>query len=200
MAKLPDYPPDVISKRWEPYLAALGRVAHTWNHFQDALGHLFVRVANLDNSVGFGIWYSTPDDRAQRRMLQTVIDALPEDEFKEYPTVKADLAWILEEANKIADKRNDAVHAPCMLTIGNGKFELAPSWFYGHPRALKLRGKDILKEFSWCDQRASTLTNYARAAATALSSRQGTWPERPLMPTLGQRSTHRESHRPRSQK
>ncbi len=106
MPKLPS-PTDAeaeIEKIWEPYISALGRVAHSWNHLQDALGHLFIVIANLDNTTGFAIWYSTQDDRAQRRMLRAAIEKLLDEDLDQYPTAKDDLLWITDEANKIAYK------------------------------------------------------------------------------------------------
>ena len=197
MPKLPS-PTDAeaeIEKIWEPYISALGRVAHSWNHLQDALGHLFIVIANLDNTTGFAIWYSTQDDRAQRRMLRAAIEKLLDEDLDQYPTAKDDLLWITDEANKIANKRNDAIHAPCSMIIGDEGFEIIPVQFYGHPRARNLSGKDILKEFEWYERQADTLAKYARVAATVLSSHSDTWPEKPLMPTLGQHSIHRESRR-----
>ncbi len=191
---------DEIEKKWKPYIAALGRVAHSWNHLQDALGHLFVVITNLNNTAGFAIWYSTHDDRAQRRMLRAVIEQLSDDDLKRYPTAKEDLLWVANEADKIGYKRNDAIHAPCSMAIGDKGFELTPVQFYGHPRARNLSGKDILKEFEWCERQADTLARYARTAATVLSERQEAWPEKPLMPTLGQHSNHRESRRPKHPK
>jgi hypothetical protein len=63
------------------YVSALGRVAHSWNTLQEALGELFWTVTEMDKATAFAVWYSTPNDRAQRGMLSAAIDAKMPDPF-----------------------------------------------------------------------------------------------------------------------
>lgn len=189
-----DYPTDKeIEKEWEPYIKALGRVANSWNHLQETLRHLFVVVADIDDSVGFAIWYSANDDRTQRKMLEAVLKIIPSEKIEQFPTAISDLNWLTSTANVIADKRNTAIHAPCTMEIIDGKFTVVPLTFQGHPRAKNLAGKNIIKEFQWYEKQADALAKWARKATTALSPPLGTWPEKPLMPTQGQRTNHRKT-------
>ena len=181
------YPTDAeIEEKWEPYIYALGEVANSWNHLQEELGHLFVVVGGMDNSVGFAIWHSTPNDRAQREMLRSLSKTLDHDFADQHQSAETDIKWLLNRVDALATKRNDAIHAPCSLALGNGDFELVSLNFFGHPRARNLSGKDIIKEFSWYQKQADTLAAYARRLYTVWGSRQGTWPERPAMPSLEQ--------------
>lgn len=190
-----------IKATWEPYVAALGRVAHAWNYLQEALGHLFAQVTGFDSQISCAIWYSSNSDRTQRQMLRAAIEALPEDHWgSQLPTARDDIIWLIKKADEVAIKRNDAIHAPCSITISKRGFEISPAYFFGNPRARRLQDKDILKEFVWYELTAETLTRFARDATTAISPEQSAWPEKPLMPTLGQRQSHRESRRSRPPK
>ena len=190
-----------IKATFEPYIVALGKVAHAWNYLQEALGHLFAQVTGFDSKIPYAIWYSSNDDRTQRRMLRAAIEALPEDHWgSRLPTARDDIIWLINEADKVAIKRNNAIHAPCSMAIRARGFEIIPAYFFGNPRARSLQDKNILKEFTWYELSADTLTRFARNATTAIASEQSAWPEKPLMPILGQRQSHRESRRSRPPK
>ena len=182
-----------IKATWEPYVAALGKVAHAWNYLQEALGHLFTQVTGFGSKIPYAIWYSSNNDRTQRQMLRAAIEALPEDHWgSRLPRARDDIIWLIDEADKVANKRNDAIHAPCSITISARGFEITPEYFFGNPRARSLKKKNILKEFAWYELSAETLTRFARDATTAIASKQGAWPGRPRMPTPGQGQSHRE--------
>jgi hypothetical protein len=78
----------VIKLHFEEYAMALGKVAHAWNTLQESLGELFVAITQLDQKVGFGIWYSTHSDRAQREMLRAAIEATHQDRWNRYVAPK----------------------------------------------------------------------------------------------------------------
>lgn len=193
MPTLPDAPSleDALKSTYEPYVSALGRVAQSWNALQEALAFLFSCVTEMDDSLARGIWYSTQNDRAQREMLRAAINVRA-DIWDQPKRAAADLLWLINQANSVADQRNDAIHAPCSIMIGEKGLEVTPVYFYGNPRALKLQGKNLLEEFSWCEASADVLAIYAKYAATALSPHSSEpWPEKPLMPTRGQTQTRK---------
>ncbi len=181
---------NVVSAKIQPYVTALGKVAHAWNTLQEALGQLFCTVTGLENAIGQAIWYSTPNDRAQRDMLRAALMALDGTQLKtRFPKAIDDMIALLNEADSLSDKRNTAVHAPMSVAIGTGDIELFPVVFYGNPRAKKLIGKDILTEFEWYEQSADVLTRFARAARTALIIAGAAWPDRPRLPSLQQKKS-----------
>jgi len=61
---------DAVDAVMEPYVMALGKVAHAWNYLQEMLCELFCSVTGLENNTGQAIWHSTTNDRAQREMLR----------------------------------------------------------------------------------------------------------------------------------
>jgi hypothetical protein len=77
-----------IQDVFEPYLMALGRVAHSWNHLQEALGGLFCTVAGLNEAVGLPVWHSSASDRAQRKMLRAVVDVFTKGSGPAFPRQK----------------------------------------------------------------------------------------------------------------
>lgn len=197
MARLPSHKEieEAIATTWQPYVTALGKVAHSWNFLQESLAQLFAEIMG-SGSLALAVWYSSNDDRTQRRMLRAATERLPEDRWATFPNAKADILWLLGEADIIGIKRNDAIHGPCSVAMGDKGIEIVPAYFWGNPRARSLMGKDILKEFRWYELCADTLSTYVRDITTAISWEQPrAWPDRPLMPTLGQRSIHRESRR-----
>ena len=182
---------DEITQTFEPYTKALGQVAHAWNYFQETLGRLFAVVIDLDDSVALPIWYSTTSDRAQREMLKAACRATLGNWEQKFPRFEADITWLLNKANAVAEQRNDAIHAPCGIAQNPDGIEIAPAYFGGNPRALRLKDKSILKEFALYEASAETLSKYSKGMFNALVSPSSTWPDRPLMPTLGQSKTRK---------
>ena len=134
---------DLVKAKMEPYVMALGKVAHAWNYLQEALGQLFCAVTGLENdNTGQAIWHSVANDRAQRDMLRAAINATEDKRLNsDLPKAKDDINWPLGKANTVAEQRNNAVHGPMGLSLGSKEIELRPLWHYGNPRALKLVGK-----------------------------------------------------------
>jgi hypothetical protein len=188
---------DLVKAKMEPYLIALGKVAHAWNYLQEALGQLFCAVTGLESdNTGQAIWHSVTNDRAQRDMLRAAINATGHKRLNsDLPKAKDDINWLLDKANTVAEQRNNAVHGPMGLSIGSKEIELTPLAHYGHPRAVKLVGKDILTEFAWYEQYADTLTRFARWMRTAIATDGVPWPDRPQMPMLQQKKGKTPRHK-----
>jgi len=186
-------------KAFEPYYAALGRTAHAWNHLQEELAQLFSDLSRTDN-LGLALWHTVKNDRGQRDLLETALNSALEDEdwTKKFPKAKNDITWLLRETNKLADRRNDAIHAPCTMGVKTGQLEIMPFSFYGNPRAKKLLGKQILNEFKWYEGCADTLRLFSVSLAAALRNDRITWPDRPHLPALQQDPIRAKLH-PRSE-
>jgi hypothetical protein len=73
MATLKRVTQNAIDAKMEPYVMALGKVAHAWNYLQEALGQLFCAVTEVDMDTGQAVWHSTANDRAQREMLRAAV-------------------------------------------------------------------------------------------------------------------------------
>ena len=207
MARLPTKEEiQAADKALEPYKLALGRVAHQWNHMQERLGLLFCMVAGLDNSMGMGIWHSLKSDRTQRDLLEAATSAADKEEEwrNDFPKAKADIDWILRKVKALADSRNSAIHAPISAVIG-GEPEIRPFTFFGNPNAAKLVGKDIFVEFEWYGNYFKTITKFAADLSLALMGRRRPnsvwmpWPNRPQLPTVGQKSSHQDRNHPPAQ-
>jgi hypothetical protein len=177
---------DAVDAKMEPYVMALGKVAHAWNYLQEALGQLFCAVTGLEEmNIGTAIWHSTTNDRAQREMLRAAVNATSHKRLTaDLPKAKEDLIWLLNQADKVAEQRNNAIHAPMSVSISGREIELTPAFYYGNPRAHKLMGRDILTEFAWYEHCADTLTLFAREARQAIGRASAPWPGRPQLPTL----------------
>ena len=167
------------------YVAAVGRVAHAWNYLHETLGRLFVRiVGGHSREVTAAIWYSPFSDRAQREMLKEALSACGSDSaWQRLPEhARTDLFWLLEQANKLGFRRDDAVHAPCILITSVEGTEMGSSVLSGHRRARNLVGKDILTEFDWLERYIEGLNRFTGWATEALTIGNPTWPERPSPP------------------
>ena len=176
----------LIDEKMQPYVMALGKVAHAWNYLQEALGQLFCAVTELEEGrEGTAIWHSTTNDRAQREMLRAAARVTWNKRLTaDLPKAKEDIKWLLDEADKVAERRNNAIHAPMAASTDGKNVELVAAVYYGNPRAHKLVGKDILAEFEWYEHCADVLTRFARLARTAINTDAVPWPDRPQMPTL----------------
>lgn len=99
---------------WARYIAALGQVASAWNHLQQELGQLFTTLSGTDRHIALTIWNSSSDDRTQRRMLSAVLHVSDDETgwVVAYPSAQSDIEWILSESEKVANRRNDAIHSP----------------------------------------------------------------------------------------
>ncbi|MBR0993804.1 hypothetical protein JQ580_24060 [Bradyrhizobium japonicum] len=204
MAKLPTEKEIAAAKAaLEPYMLALGKVAHSWNHMQEQLGLLFCMITGLDDSMGMGLWHALKSDRSQRDLLQAALEVAAADSewSDDFPKAKEDIEWILKKVNSLTDNRNSAIHAPVFSFIGATP-QIGPYTMHGNPNASKLQGKDIFTEFEWYEGCFVVLRRFAAEATLALmgqgrpNSESMPWPDRPLLPTVGKRSDHLDQVHP----
>lgn len=190
MAKLPtDEEIDAVSAALNPYFIALGRVAHSWNHLHEELGKLFCSVTGLELHRGMTIWHKLKSDRSQRDILRGAITARCQepDWVVKRPKVAEAIIDLLNEVNTLAERRNNAIHAPCSVALHGSRkdFEIVPVTFFGNDKARRLIGKDIIEEFKWYERCADTLKKYTTTCRLAVDAGLSSL-EKPQMPTRGQ--------------
>jgi|SRR5271166_4463830 len=184
---------EAVDAAFGEYYLAVGGVVRAWNTLHEYLGQLFVTVSGatwVEPWVALAIWYSVKSDRTQRDMLRAAVNANP-GRWEKLPKALADLEWLFKCADELADARNNAIHTPCSIYIGGSDPpEMGPAYFAGeNPRvkklwAKKLRGKQLLAEFDWCDRYAWTLIGFIQKLEPAIRLRDGRpWPDRPRKPT-----------------
>jgi hypothetical protein len=87
-----------------------------------------------NGKIALAIWYTPHSDRTQRDMLTAAINETLDEKWARYsPTAKADILALVSEADSVADRRNDAIHAPVSLAIDKRKLVIIPLYFHGNP-------------------------------------------------------------------
>lgn len=182
---------DDENKLLEPYIKALGELVVEWNDMTDGFGVLFATVLYPNepiSPIALIIWHSTRSDLAQREMLKgAATSKFNHDEAK---TQRDDIRWLMDEATTLSHKRNDAIHAPLtFLRNGKGKpVDVVPSEFFGNLKAKNLGKKGaLLSEYEWYTANARALKFFARQMVVAIQFPDNSWPDRPQMPTRGQK-------------
>ena len=175
-----------------PYATELGYLVYSWNRLQLRLTDLFWdAIGTRTPEVPRAIWYTITVDRAQRQML---LAAAMVAQFKN-PRARDDIKWIIDHAEKFEDKRNNAIHSPFTLMTSASGTTLAAADYTGHPRAKKLKDKELLSEFRWCAETAAILANFAARIHTCLTQPNVEWPERPQLPQLQKSATTKKHQR-----
>lgn len=173
---------------------ALGTVAHGWNRLLVRLGELFRVVTRLDHNVAAAIWYAIDNDAAQISMLKAAAKAAPPKQWPRRLTKAADdIEWLADRALSLRDLRNDAIHAPCVFSVGAGTAEVTPDFWVPHNRAKKFYGKRVVEELVWFENWAAALAIFAVNATRALTSESQPWPEKPEKPDRRPKKSHPQS-------
>jgi hypothetical protein len=169
-------------KTWRPYVLVIGQLALAWNAFHESLAGIFYLLLSRQSELHedededrdqrpIALWASANFGRAKRQMLKAVVETERDEITKAFPGLKDDLLWILAQADKLEDSRNNSVHYP-LIDAG---FSLIPGWvipnlLYGNERAKRLVPKegqpipkDILAEFRWCRDAALVLRDFTEA-------------------------------------
>jgi hypothetical protein len=172
----------------EAYCAAVGLVVYNWNDLHEKLARLFALVRGGDRKEALTKWYAIRSDRDQRHKLRKAVNKAPGDRWTKSPKAPDDLNWLLDCADELAERRNDAIHAPCSLYFrGDGSAEVLAavrSAGAGNPRANNLKEKDLLVEFHLCAHHALTLGQLTERLGAAIASPDRyEWPERPKFPS-----------------
>jgi hypothetical protein len=187
-AKLKKGTPAQFDRAFLPVAREIGYLAHSWNSLHEQLGVIFAyMILPATITIPLAIWYSTNNDRSQREMLRAANRAWVVRNKSKFQKMSNELVWLLNEADKLADKRNDALHAPLSILMDTSTFEfwVEPNYFWGNPRARKLEGKDLRLEFKKYRAQIRCLNDYAVRIHLHLASLTPL-PERPSLPTDGQ--------------
>lgn len=188
---------DQVKTAYEEYASAVGAVAHASNYLQERLGQLFSVVAGTDRGVALAMWYSLTSDRNQRGLLRAAVVASKDDRWlPRLPKVRDDIMWLVDRGNEFGNRRNDAIHTPCSLFVGEEGHEIAAAFLYGNPKALALRGQEIVKEFKTCAAYAERLCHFSDQTYSALVSAAYPWPKRPELPDLLPKNNPPDQPRP----
>lgn len=206
---------------YQPYVQAIGQLVLAWNDLHEKLGFLFVTLLDLnrvnaeaaDDEIEIerwsGIWASAAYDRPKRSMLQGVLSENLQGDLKNLPMFKEDILWILKEADKIEEIRNNAVHVP-LVWMGNHPvmrelvlgldLEIVPNVRLGHKRGASIAKRDIrsglLREYRWAREACLVLRDFTQQMRVAVTwhspdepPEPSPWPHRPSLPNRGQKKT-----------
>lgn len=178
---------DFRIKIFQPYTKALGELSLAWNDFHMVLSSLFWASTRIPNGmVPNAMWNSLKSDRAQREMLEALIDLkvlghnIPK-------SLRIEIKWVLKQAVSLEDLRNDALHSPLLVSDDGSVF----AWHQlGNKRAKKLADKDLLKECGWFYDTIIILREYTEILADNLRWPQKPLPGRPQLPNRGHPNRH----------
>jgi hypothetical protein len=173
-------------KAFKPYGALIGYVAFAWNRLHENLSILFQMAVKPETPlVAPAIWYTTDNDFIQRKMLRVAIQQTHHLSANQ----RQDMLYILNTIDEsLRHKRNDALHAPLMLTRGVIDDTVA-TWAEANiwsqsPRAKALLNKNLLREFEEYGDLADMLSDYAAHMCQSLMfPDRHPWPKRPAVPS-----------------
>lgn len=210
---------------YRPYAIAIGQLILAWNGLHEKLGLLFVLLVqfgrpndpadlfpeNDDPHIArwAGLWSSAQFDRPKRAMLQALLNPILKTDLQAFPKLIEDMTWILKEADKLEDIRNNAVHAPLVwlgdhpalsYIIEKHKIDVIPDVTLANKRAMnvaaKAANKGLLREYRWARSACLILRDFTAQIGGALSVEGATWPRRPSLPNRGDRKKSRPAKRP----
>jgi hypothetical protein len=188
------------SAEYRPYALAIGQVALVWNELHEVLCGFYVSlVSTIEEEKIAAAWQSLPSDRTKRGMLRAVIAKLGHKEERRNPRAREDLKWLFGQLDRLEDDRNNAIHAPLRtfrnwvwITIIGRSEGVQPDDTQENKRATNLRNKELLAEFRNARDEITIFRDYVEAIGDAWEwddVRRCTWPDRPQLPSRGQKKT-----------
>jgi hypothetical protein len=181
---------NALDKMFKPYAFELGKLVYRWNRMQESLCKLFWRVLGFENgNVPIAIWNVIPSDRMQRSVLMAGATDQFGEGSQEYEAVK----WIVDQANSLADGRNDALHTPYVFLTSDTGTTFVPNYIYGNARAKKLKDKDLMAHLKYYQEWADVIGHYAERVRFSMNAPTRPWPEMPTRPTLKPSSPRKRS-------
>jgi hypothetical protein len=185
---------------FRPYAIAIGQVVSAWNDFGEQLGDLFwIVMGGGFMNKPIGVWNAMEFDRPKRKALRAAVEGSTPKELDDKQ--KADIVWILIEADSIETDRNNAAHSPLllnqnMLSILTGvSAPVRADTLLQNKRAVALEGKNLLDEFRRCRDATLVLRDYAALVHRSLTAERAPWPGRPRLPPRPQKRTPRKEQR-----
>jgi len=183
-----------VRRHFKPYASEIGQLSLAWNSLHENLAHLFwFAIGPERGRLSFAIWNKLSNDRLQRDILKTVIEARA---FHSEHLTK-EILWLLKQVDSLSEQRNVGIHAPLttLTDLETGITRVAPLDFFGNKRAKSLKEKEILKELTQACEMADTLSRFAVELIPCISGRRHpSWPERPELPFLS--NQNRQPERP----
>jgi hypothetical protein len=179
-------------RNFRPYVNAIGQLALAWNDLHESLALLFIELLAKGRAYpATDVWNSAVHDRPKRMLIRAVLRTWKSEDAK-FVSLVDDVTWLLDQADKVEDARNDAIHSPLVFFDHTNVFaqqrgwagKVMPSLAFGNKRAGKLRDKDLLTEFRWCRDAAVALREYASQLYEAVAA-PIPWPDRPALPNRG---------------
>lgn len=103
----------------------------------------------------------------------------------------AEIKWLIDNSDKIADQRdNIGIHMPLMkYTEVDGTFHILPLALFGNPKAIKMTGRDLVKEYAHYERQIRRMLSYATALGFVLTPKHrhrgcAALPKRPKLTTF----------------
>jgi hypothetical protein len=162
----------------------------------EAMGMVFAAVLfprEAVERIALAIWHSTMNDRTQTGMLKAAAVASAGKFEKALPKFSEDIKWLCDSAQSLADHRNIVAHAPLTFRLDNQgqAIGVVASTFFGHPRAAKLTGKDLISTFQTYRTFAEALKLFSVNIYSSIrfGGTVHAWPDRPALPKLRQKKS-----------
>jgi hypothetical protein len=191
---------------FQPYTSVIGQTALAWNNLQEEFGTLFwTLLGSPSHAASMAVWQVLKVDRAKRDMLEKAVQNLPQEFYETFPRAKEEILWVVGEANKLEETRNNVIHAPLQvratlgaiaalgpLTKGKQRRKMPaaatviPFDWNLNSRAAKIAGKHILTEYRYCHAATIVLRDYVSHLNFSIRRPDSPWPDRPKLPNRGQ--------------
>lgn len=185
--------PKFTEEKFTPYALAMGQANLAWNDLHEHMGRLFAVVlvtVGEDRGQGLAVWQVIKVDRAKRDCLEVAVKQLPP--MEPWPRLNEDVLWLCDRVNSLEEDRNNIVHGPLLLEVGEEAFtqklsgaelrkkgNVSPHILGGNTRASKMTGKNLLTEYRRVRDRAAALRTFAARMDDALNRPELPWPARP---------------------
>jgi hypothetical protein len=180
-----------FDREFNPVAIEIGHFARAWNGLHEELGVIFATIFDLGSlRLPLAAWHAIPDDGIKRRMLRAAVKAWIILSVQVDAKSKDEILWLLGEVDTLAERRNDALHAPIQVLMDMDEFTFStePNYFWGNPRAKKLQGKDLRSEFNGYRTQADRLTVFTLGIQMHLRE-SAPLPKRPGPPNPDPRHT-----------
>lgn len=194
----------VTHRSLRPYATAIGHANLAWNALHDEMAAAFLFLMRHGHGPALlAIWNAIENDRLQRRILRDASKAQFAGTADRAEIADA-VSWLVTEADKLSDARNNAVHAPIEAwasVIDPSRHTVEPAILHDNPRAKKLRERqDVLSELTWIRETAIQLQQYCAALKYCFPPNDAPLPDKPRLPNRGQKSRHKGGQRSGSAK
>lgn len=173
----------VIRRPIRSFALATGELLWASNDAHAAFAMVFVVLVSKQNmNVGWSIWNTLRSDSTQRQIFAAAVEST----LGMAPRMRNGLLWAKEQADRLAEIRNDAAPMATAFRTDGVAYELQISPV-GNPqggvRRLE-RISDLNKRFRTAKSDLVQLAGFVRSLMFRLVVPDGTypWPRRPLLP------------------